>query len=376
MKKNGLKNAISIILMVVLSGLSGFFLGVYILPVLIDNPLSLMLILVLAYYIQIIIHEGGHLVFGLLSGYRYSSFRIGSMILLKTSKGYSIRKMKLAGTLGQCIMVPPELKDGRMPVMLYNLGGVILNVISAIISLSLLQIDSLPPIISSFLIVSIVIALFIALTNGIPINSSMVSNDGYNALSLRKDKKATRAFWIQFMINRYLTEDIRLKDMPSDWFEMPEEEDMTNNLISSLAVYKENRLMDQECFDEADNLALKLIDGSYNIPDVYKYLLVADRIYIECINEAREEVINALMDRKYRSFEKTMKDFPSIIRTRYALALCEGSAEKAEIIRQKFRKIKKSYPTIADIKSEEALMDIAEERTKDRVTRDNNPEDL
>lgn len=376
MKKNGLKNAISIILMVVLSGLSGFFLGVYILPVLIDNPLSLMLILVLAYFIQIIIHEGGHLVFGLLSGYRYSSFRIGSMILLKTSKGYSIRKMKLAGTLGQCIMVPPELKDGRMPVMLYNLGGVILNVISAIISLSLLQIDSLPPIISSFLIVSIVIALFIALTNGIPINSSMVSNDGYNALSLRKDKKATRAFWIQFMINRYLTEDIRLKDMPSDWFEMPEEEDMTNNLISSLAVYKENRLMDQECFDEADNLALKLIDGSYNIPDVYKYLLVADRIYIECINEAREEAINALMDRKYRSFEKTMKDFPSIIRTRYALALCEGSAEKAEIIRQKFRKIKKSYPTIADIKSEEALMDIAEERTKDRVTRDNNPEDL
>ena len=38
--------------------------------------LLLMVVLYLALFLQTIIHEGGHLVFGLLTGYRFSSFRI------------------------------------------------------------------------------------------------------------------------------------------------------------------------------------------------------------------------------------------------------------------------------------------------------------
>ena len=38
---------------------------------------------ILSYYLHIIIHEGGHLVFGLRSGYQFVSFRIGSLILYK-----------------------------------------------------------------------------------------------------------------------------------------------------------------------------------------------------------------------------------------------------------------------------------------------------
>ena len=36
---------------------------------------GVLLLLLLAFFIQIIIHEAGHLVFGLMSGYRFSSFR-------------------------------------------------------------------------------------------------------------------------------------------------------------------------------------------------------------------------------------------------------------------------------------------------------------
>ena len=36
--------------------------------------------LLLSYFLQIVVHEAGHLVFGLLTGYQYSSFRIGSFI--------------------------------------------------------------------------------------------------------------------------------------------------------------------------------------------------------------------------------------------------------------------------------------------------------
>lgn len=34
-------------------------------------------------------------------------------------------------------MVPPEMKDGRFPVILYNFGGVIMNLLSSAVFLGL-----------------------------------------------------------------------------------------------------------------------------------------------------------------------------------------------------------------------------------------------
>ena len=84
-----------------------------------------------ALLLQIVIHEAGHLVFGLLSGYQFSSFRIGSFMIIKTDGKWRFSNFSLAGTGGQCLMSPPDLVDGKMPVVLYNLGGCIMNMIAA-----------------------------------------------------------------------------------------------------------------------------------------------------------------------------------------------------------------------------------------------------
>ena len=39
--------------------------------------------LIIGLYLQIAVHEGGHLVFGLLTGYRFCSYRLGSLMVLK-----------------------------------------------------------------------------------------------------------------------------------------------------------------------------------------------------------------------------------------------------------------------------------------------------
>ncbi|MBQ4102482.1 MAG: hypothetical protein IJC85_06330, partial [Oscillospiraceae bacterium] len=57
-------------------------------------------ILLAVIYIQTVIHELGHLVFGLLSGYRFSSFRIFSILLKKEQGKLRIKRLKLAGTGG------------------------------------------------------------------------------------------------------------------------------------------------------------------------------------------------------------------------------------------------------------------------------------
>ena len=43
----------------------------------------LLLAIYLAMFIQMVVHEAGHLVFGLLTGYQFSSFRIGSFMFIK-----------------------------------------------------------------------------------------------------------------------------------------------------------------------------------------------------------------------------------------------------------------------------------------------------
>ena len=43
----------------------------------------------------IIIHELGHLIFGLLSGYKFSSFRIGNIMLVKTGGKLKFKKLTI-----------------------------------------------------------------------------------------------------------------------------------------------------------------------------------------------------------------------------------------------------------------------------------------
>ena len=93
----------------------------------------LIVMMTAAFYLQTILHEGGHLVCGLLTGYRFVSFRIGSWMLQRAHGKLRVRNFKLAGTGGQCLLAPPPLTDGEMPCVLYNLGGPLANLITALL---------------------------------------------------------------------------------------------------------------------------------------------------------------------------------------------------------------------------------------------------
>ena len=93
------------------------------------NYFGMILLFLLSYEIQLIIHESGHLLFGLLTGYSFSSFRIGTTMFLMEDGKLVRKKLQISGTGGQCLMVPPDTE--KPPFLLYNLGGVILNFITA-----------------------------------------------------------------------------------------------------------------------------------------------------------------------------------------------------------------------------------------------------
>ena len=199
--------------------------------------------------------------------------------------------------------------------------------------------------------------------NGIPMRMGAVDNDGYNAFALLKNKEAAEAFWVQLKINEQCTKGVRSKDMPSEWFAIPTDEAMKNSMVAARAVFACNRLMDEEKFKEADTLIEHILEIESGIVGLYHDLLMCDRIYMELIEENRSEVIECMLNKEQKKFMKTMKHYPSVLRTQYAIALIfEQNTEKAETIRQKFENIAKTYPYSQDIEAERNLMKIVDDK--------------
>lgn len=326
--------------------------------------LSAMLVfLYLSWFLHIVIHESGHLVFGLLSGYTFSSFRVGSSMLLKENGKLVHRKLKIAGTGGQCLMVPPEMVDGKYPVVLYNLGGSIMNMIVSALFLGLYFLADKSGYLALFCFMMIAMGLITGLSNGIPLHTNTVDNDGYNAISLGKSKEAMRAFWIQMKVNEQLSKGLRVKDMPEEWFEVPSDEAMKNNMVAAIGVFACNRLMDQHRFNEAEELMQHFLGIETGMIGVHRNLIICDLIYLELIGENRSDVLGELNTAEQKKFMKAMKTFPSVIRTEYAYArLAEKDNEKAAKAMEAFEKIAKTYPYPNDINSERELIQIADDK--------------
>lgn len=324
-------------------------------------PFVLMLIgTYAAILIQLIIHEAGHLIFGLMTGYRFSSFRVANLMWVKLDGRIQCRKLHIAGTCGQCLMIPPDLKDGKMPVMLYNFGGAIMNIVTAVLCVGLSFLCSTRSLGWTVLMIFSVIGLAFTLINGLPIKMGPVNNDGKNALDISRSEEATRALWIQMKVNEQISKGLRLKDMPDAWFKVPSDESMKNGIVATTGVLACNRLMDQQRFDEADMLMKRLLSQKNGIIGLYRNLMVCDQMYVEMISENRKEILDEMRTRDQMRVMKAMKKYPSVLRTEYVYALlAEQNPKKAEKLMAQFRQCTKSYPYPSEIEGERQLMALA-----------------
>ncbi len=330
--------------------------------------LGMVLALYLAFIIQIIVHEAGHLVCGLLTGYGFSSFRIGSLMLIRQDGKLRLKQFSLAGTGGQCLLVPPNMVDGKIPYVLYNLGGFLTNILAAAIGLALLPLSSKGPLHFFFLLTG-VIGIGFALVNGIPMNAGGVSNDGHNARCLGKNPNALRAFWLQMKINEAQAAGVRVKDMPEEWFELPLQEDMGNSLCSAQAVIRTSWHMDRHEFELASQSIDTLLEdskaGKIEVQGIYQNMMAMDRIFCELIGNGDRAKVDALLTKELQTTMKQMKNMISVIRTQYVLALLyDNKPEKAACLKAAFDKQASKYPYPAEVQSEREFMQMAEEMVK------------
>lgn len=333
------------------------------------NPLIVLIMFCIAFFIQIIIHEAGHLVFGLMSGYTFVSFRILNFMWKKTNGKIKLYRYSLAGTGGQCLLGPPDYNNGNYPYKLYGFGGVLLNLISvpiflliaftiAIIKDSVIGADM----VTMFFMILVMFGMATAMLNGIPMRNQLVSNDGYNTFNMGKNPASVKAHWQQLKINEKITEGADVNDLPDEWFSVDSDEDLKDSMVAAIAVFNAQRILGRYEFAKANEEMQRLLKIDTGTVGLHRNLLINDIIFCELMIGEDVTQIEQRVDKNQRKFMKAMCKYPTIIRTRYAFALlAERNEEKAKNIMSEFDKMAEKYPYEVEIQSERKLMKYAED---------------
>ena len=275
-----------------------------------DKPNIILFLItgIIAFVLHIIVHEAGHLFFGLLSGYKFISFRVFDFKII----------------------------EGKFKYKLYLLGGVMFNLFFSIIFWLVLP--------SYYTLLFALIGFTLAFLNLIP----MGFNDGMTFYHASKDE-TTR--FILFLQLEYVYYQSIGKNLLIEQPEIVEK-------INSLEITKNNYLTDSlefikleglEYFFDFDTLyteTRKLFLEREDLLPVYKVELMALLVKLISLVNPEDELLEELMNDKtlLARFKQKNPQTKNILATyEWGVKLDD---EKAMILIEEARKIKNKAPNL------------------------------
>ena len=341
MKKKIINGLLQILGIMIVGGIIGYAVGKIAGDTLsrVDKPNIILFLItgIIAFVLHIIVHEAGHLFFGLLSGYKFISFRVFDFKIIKDQNGeLKIRFERLAGTGGQCLMRAPEYVEGKFRYKLYLLGGVTFNLVFSIVFWLVLP--------SYYTLLFALIGYALAFLNLIP----MGFNDGMTFYHASKDE-TTR--FILFLQLEYVYYQSIGKNLLIEQPEIVEK-------INSLEITKNNYLTDSlefikleglEYFFDFDTLyteTRKLFLEREDLLPVYKVELMALLVKLISLVNPEDELLEEIMKDKtlLARFKQKNPQTKNILATyEYGVKLDD---EKALSLIAEARKIKNKAPNL------------------------------
>ena len=317
------------------------------------NIIFLLLAGVIAFVLQIIVHEAGHLVCGLISGYKFVSFRVFDFKIIKDENGkLNFRYEKIAGTGGQCLMRASEYVEGKFKFKLYLLGGVIFNVLFSIVFWLILP--------SYYTLLFALIGFALAFLNLIP----MGFNDGMTYYHANKDETTRFVLYLQLEYVYYQSIGKNLLIEKPEIVEKINSLEIinTNYLTDALEFIKLEGLEYFFEFDALYNEARKLYIERDDLLPVYKIELMALLVKLISLVNPEDKLLNELMNDKSLKIRLKQKNpqTKSILATyEYGVKL---NNEKALGLIAEARKIKNKAPNLYVQNLEMKYCDYLEEK--------------
>ena len=152
--------------------------------------------------------------------------------------------------------------------------------------------------------------------------------------------------------------------MPKEWFELPENADMENNLHLSIILLKSAWYMDQLRFDEARQCLESIEPYKNNLIGLYQKERDCELLFLEIIGEHRPDIIATLYTDEIKTYiERYSKYMFSKKRISYTYTIAvDKDKVKADTIFNDALRMQDRYPITGDAESELEIMEYVRKR--------------
>lgn len=335
---------------------------------------ALLIFAFMSIFIHTILHETGHLIGGLLAGFKFLSFRFFRWVLISEGGKLKIKNYNISGTGGQCLMYSERPITSR-EFSMYIAGGVVVNLMVVVLSvlyLSLFGIKSLFP--GGFIAIMGIIGLLLALSNGLPVKMGGIPVDGYYYWRRRNDNEFLELFTKTLKINAEQTSGTRLANMPEHYFVNPNFYTDNSDKLMAASIFV-SHMVDTYSFEDAQKNIEAVIDINGEDNNIYNLELKCDYLYCELMINGFSAKSKSLYDSVLKTYINNNSKFQTNkIRIKHAIELFSGNEAAAGKLRVKIEKLAEKYPNKG-----EALQDLdlinktieIYESTKEGIDNDN-----
>lgn len=249
--------------------------------------------------VQTVIHELGHLVFGLIYGYSFVSFSLFFITLIKKEGKLRFTKFNHSNIAGQCLMKPKAKNMPLFNTMMYNLGGGMLNIIFSLIFI-LISLNKVTG--YNLLLIRLFYGagLTMAIMNLVPLKVSGIPNDGYNSLMLNRDSNSLKALNDSLIIYSKIVAGSLYSEIPKEYLYLYNDYDYNNPLLTMILIYKINYFLEIEDYSKAYSLMNDALEGYPDMLSTYYKIIERDKLFFDILNDETLEDLKL----KYQNFNE------------------------------------------------------------------------
>ena len=314
-----------------------------------------------AFFLQVILHEIGHMVAALSRGWSFIHFMILGVVLSRRNGKFHLSSFAIPGVGGQCLMMPPEKGETDFGIAFYNAGGVLMNVVVSLLVAVLLGLffNQLVWDVTVFLFSLGFTGLLFAFINGIPMVSGGVPNDGKNIQELKKDRFSTHVFLTMMRVMGELQQGKSVSEVYEGYITEGVKIDYSNPIHQAAVNFDLSHAIARKDFEKAHAVMDEIERNFDEFVPIYRKEITYESVFLYLVSPREGVDVELLIDSDTLKYFEMQTNFrPTALRVKYAFArLYECNEEKAKVVYDAFQKVCMNYHVQGEVITEKILME-------------------
>lgn len=234
----------------------------------------------------------------------------------KTRGKIILKQMKVPGTAGQCLMLPPQSE--KKPYVLYNLGGGLMNILVGLFCALFIPF-SFHVVLTTFLFSMFAVGMFVGISNLVPMIIGGVATDGHNLMSVWKNPLLVDSLYKQLRATDDFIHGKSPLDYTDEYCTIPQGTDENEPLNTFILELKAERYLELNQFEKAKEIYLKLYENEKTM-GVYRFTAQINLLILELFGERNEGMINKYYNDEMKKRVKANYTNISLILVELAIA--------------------------------------------------------